>query len=203
MALIERQPMSPVAPDASPRVEQFLPGTTIGRYRIVSLAGSGAMGDVYRATDRVLDRDVALKVLLSTLVHDRDCVHRFSQEARAASALSHPHIVTIYEVGHARPSLNVQPIAGGRSARRHDVHYIAMEYIDGPTLREAVEASLPLRRRVEVMTQVADGLTKAHSAGIIHRDLKPDNILIAQEGYTKIVDFGLAKLVEDRKSTRL
>jgi serine/threonine protein kinase/Tol biopolymer transport system component len=185
-----------LAAEAALRAEPFPIGTNIGRYRIVALAGSGAMGDVYRAHDRALDRDVALKVLPSDLVHDRDRVRRFAQEARAASALSHPHIVTIYEVGHARPSLNVQPIVGGRAARRHEVHYIAMEYIDGQTLREAVEEGLPQRRRVEVMTQVADGLIKAHGAGIIHRDLKPDNILIAREGYAKIVDFGLAKLVD-------
>jgi serine/threonine protein kinase len=194
--MIEPQPLSPaLAADAPPRTEPFLPGTTVGRYRIVALAGSGAMGDVYRAHDRALDRDVALKVLPSDLVNDRDRVRRFAQEARAASALSHPHIVTIYEVGHARPAINVQPIAGGRGARRHDVHYIAMEYIDGSTLREAVDCGLSPRRRVEVMAEVADGLTKAHGAGIIHRDLKPDNILIAREGYAKIVDFGLAKLV--------
>ncbi len=196
--MIEPQPLSPglAAADAALRSEPFPIGTNIGRYRIMALAGSGAMGDVYRAHDRALDRDVALKVLPSDLVHDRDRVRRFAHEARAASALSHPHIVTIYEVGHARPSLNVQPIVGGRAARRHEVHYIAMEYIDGQTLREAVEAGLPLLRRVEVMAQVADGLTKAHGAGIIHRDLKPDNILIAREGYAKIVDFGLAKLVD-------
>ncbi len=178
-------------------MDPFVPGTSVGRYRIIALAGSGAMGDVYRAHDRALDRDVALKVLPSDLVNDRDRVRRFAHEARAASALSHPHIVTIYEVGHARPSLNVQPIAGARTPRGSEVHYIAMEFIDGRTLREAVEGdSLPLRRRIEVLTEVADGLTKAHGAGIIHRDLKPDNILIAREGYAKIVDFGLAKLVD-------
>src|SRR5258708_38138654 len=93
-----------------------------------------------------------------------------------ALPICHPHIVTIYEVGHARPSLNVQPIAGARTPRGLEVHYIAMEYIDGRTLREAVEGdSLPLRRCIELLTEVADGLTKAHAAGIIHRDLKPDN----------------------------
>lgn len=194
MALIERQPMSPVAADAA-RVEPFASGTSIGRYRIISLAGSGAMGDVYRAHDRVLDRDVALKVLPPNLVHDRDRVRRFAQEARAASALSHPHIVTIYEVGHARPSLNVHPISGARS-RRSEVHYIAMEFIDGKTLRETFDGAMPLAGRIELLIGVADGLTKAHAAGIIHRDLKPENIIVSNDGYAKIVDFGLAKLVD-------
>ena len=196
--MIDPRPLSPaLAAGLALRTEPFVPGTSIGRYRIVALAGSGAMGDVYRAHDPALDRDVALKVLPSDLVHDRDRVRRFAHEARAASALSHPHIVTIYEVGHARPSLNVQPIAGARPPRGLEVHYIAMEYIDGRTLREAVEGdALPLRRCIELLAEVADGLTKAHAAGIIHRDLKPDNILVAREGYAKIVDFGLAKLVD-------
>ncbi|HVR39105.1 MAG TPA: serine/threonine-protein kinase, partial [Thermoanaerobaculia bacterium] len=195
MGSIEMQRSAGQSPGGAARGEPFPAGTTIARYRIDTLIGSGAMGDVYRAHDRVLDRSVALKVLPTVLVNDRERVQRFAQEARAASALSHPHIVTVHEVGHARPTANVQPIAGTRKPRRTEVHYIAMEYVEGKTLREAVQ-SMSMRRAIEVLEQVAEGLGKAHAAGIIHRDLKPDNILVATEGYAKIVDFGLAKLVD-------
>ncbi|HEX2121264.1 MAG TPA: protein kinase [Thermoanaerobaculia bacterium] len=195
MGPIERQRLSAVDSGELARSEPFPPGTTIARYRLVSLIGSGAMGDVYRAHDRALDREVALKVLPPELVGDRERVHRFAQEARAASALSHPHIVTIHEVGHARPVMNLRAI-GERPARAGEVHYISMELVDGQTLREALTGSLPLRQKIELLAQVADGLANAHAAGIIHRDLKPDNILVAREGYAKIVDFGLAKLVD-------
>jgi len=177
------------------RSEPFPPGTTIARYRVVSLIGSGAMGDVYRAHDRGLDREVALKVLPPELTGDRERVHRFAHEARATSALSHPHIVAIHEVGHARPLLSVRAI-GERAQRAGEVHYISMELIDGQTLREALAATPPLRERIELLAQVADGLAKAHGANILHRDLKPDNILVSRDGYAKIVDFGLAKLID-------
>jgi len=190
MQSVEKQRLTP--PTLDGRGEPFAAGTTIDRYKIVSLLGSGAMGDVYRAHDRTLGREVALKVLPPELVHDRERVRRFAQEAKAASALSHPHIVTIHEVGHARPSTAVQPIA----KRNSEVHYIAMEFVDGRTLRETLSNALPLRRAIELLAQVADGLGKAHSAGIIHRDLKPENIIVATEGYAKVVDFGLAKLVD-------
>ncbi len=194
MGSLERQHTS-ADQAALTRSDPFPAGTTIARYRITSFIGSGAMGDVYRAHDRALDRDVALKVLPPELTGDRERVRRFAQEARAASALSHPHIVTIHEVGHARPTLTVRPI-DDRAARRSEVHYIAMEYIEGQTLRDALGSGLPIRRAIEVLAEVADGLGKAHAAGIVHRDLKPDNILIASEGYAKIVDFGLAKLID-------
>ena len=195
MQSMERQRKSDEAAAAAGRSEPFAAGTSIARYKIVSLLGSGAMGDVYRAHDRALGRDIALKVLPPDLTGDRERVRRFAHEARAASALSHPHIVGIYEVGHARPALDVQPI-GQRPARRTEVHYIAMELVEGETLREAIQNGLALRRGIELLAQVADGLGKAHAAGIIHRDLKPDNILVSQDGYAKIVDFGLAKLTD-------
>ncbi|PYQ27094.1 MAG: hypothetical protein DMF56_21270 [Acidobacteria bacterium] len=179
----------------SARSEPFPPGTTIARYRLVSLLGSGAMGDVYRAHDRALDRQVALKVLPPELTGHRERVHRFAHEARATSALSHPHIVAIHEVGHARPLLSVHAI-GERPSRAGEVHYIAMELIDGSTLREQFLSAPNLRERIELLAQVADGLAKAHSANILHRDLKPDNILVSRDGYAKIVDFGLAKLID-------
>lgn len=186
MGSMERQRQSAEATSAV-RSEPFPAGTNIARYRILSPIGSGAMGDVYRAHDRALGRDVALKVLPPDLVGDRERVRRFAHEARAASALSHPHIVGIHEVGHARPVINVQPI-GERAPRRTDVHYIAMEYIEGETLRKALQNGMTLRRSIEILAQVADGLGKAHAAGIIHRDLKPDNILVGEllgtPGYT-------------------
>jgi serine/threonine protein kinase/Tol biopolymer transport system component len=177
------------------RSDPFPAGTTIARYRLVSLIGSGAMGDVYRAHDRALDREVALKVLPPELTGDRERVRRFAHEARATSALSHPHIVAIHEVGHARPLVSVRAI-GERSPRGGEVHYIAMELIEGQTLRECFATTANLRERIELLAQVADGLAKAHGANILHRDLKPDNILVSRDGYAKIVDFGLAKLID-------
>ena len=143
MALLESRFTSPeVASGAPLRAEPFIPGTTIARYRIIELAGSGAMGDVYRAHDRMLDRDVALKVLPSHLVHDRDRVRRFAQEARAASALSHPNIVTIYDVGE-----------------QDGVAYIAMELLEGKSLQQVLRDTprLPIATIVDLVAQVADG----------------------------------------------
>lgn len=195
MGSMERQRKSDEAAANESRSEPFPEGTSIARYKIVSLIGSGAMGDVYRAHDRALNRDIALKVLPPDLTGDRERVRRFAHEARAASALSHPHIVGIHEVGHAKPVINVHPI-DQKPARRPEVHYISMELVEGETLREALQSNMPLRRTVELLAQVADGLGKAHGAGIIHRDLKPDNILVSRDGYAKIVDFGLAKLTD-------
>jgi serine/threonine protein kinase/Tol biopolymer transport system component len=172
-------------------------GTTLGPYRIHKLIASGGMGDVYRARDERLGRDIALKVLPNGLTNDRERVERFAQEAKSASALNHPHIVAIYEIGQARPSCNVQPISA-KDPRpfAEDVHYIAMELVDGETLREFLAGDPSLTRRLEVLAQTAEGLGKAHAAGIVHRDLKPDNVMVSGEGYAKVVDFGLAKLAE-------
>jgi len=169
-------------------------GTAVGPYRILNLIASGGMGDVYRARDERLGRDVALKVLPPLITDDRERVDRFAQEAKSASALNHPHIVVIYEIGQARPSYVVQSIA--EKPRAEELHYIAMELVDGETLREFLGGRPSLARRLEVLAQTADGLAKAHAAGIVHRDLKPDNVMISAEGYAKVVDFGLAKLVE-------
>jgi hypothetical protein len=138
------------------------------------------MGEVYRARDTRLGREVALKVLPEALAEDRDRLSRFEREARAASALNHPNIVTIHDIG-----------------REGETAYIAMELVDGRTLRElSVLGPLPLRRILHVATQIADGLAKAHTAGIVHRDLKPENVMVSKDGFVKILDFGLAKLVE-------
>jgi serine/threonine protein kinase len=154
------------------------PGAVLGPFRIVDRLGAGGMGEVYRALDSRLGRKVALKVLPRALLSNQEGLSRFALEARSASALNHPNIVTIFEVGQAESS-----------------PYLAMELIDGWTLRHLVEAGpLPVKKALELATQIASGLAKAHQAGIVHRDLKPENIMVTQDGFVKILDFGLAKL---------
>ncbi len=166
----------------------FTTGTTLGHYKILESIGAGGMGEVYKATDTRLDRQVALKILPAALVTDSDRVRRFIGEAKAASALNHPHIITIYEIGEAQlDTENPQSVA----------HYIAMEYVSGATLHIKIHREdLELKKLLEYFAQAADGLAKAHAAGIVHRDLKPDNIMVTEDGYAKILDFGLAKLIE-------
>ena len=155
-------------------------GTRFGPYEVLSPLGSGGMGEVYLAQDSRLRRKVALKILPAALSSDHNRMSRFNREAMAAAALNHPHIAHVYEIGEAE-----------------GVHFIAMEYIDGKTLRERIHRDkTPLQRLLKYLVQTAEGLTKAHAAGIVHRDLKPDNIMITGDGYAKILDFGLAKLVE-------
>ena len=179
----------------------------ISHYTILAKLGAGGMGEVYKAHDNTLDRSVALKILPLELVEDADRMRRFIQEAKSASALNHPHIITIYEVGEARAELiEARPEAKGTSAptgdlvsvaRETPIQYIAMEFIEGETLTAKIQRDQTnLRKLLEYLVQTADGLTKAHAAGIVHRDLKPDNVMINGDGYAKILDFGLAKLVE-------
>ncbi|MGA9770028.1 MAG: protein kinase [Blastocatellia bacterium] len=177
--------------------------THIGRYEVLSKLGVGGMGVVYKVHDTVLDRAVALKILPPELVENHDRVRRFVQEAKSASALNHPHIVTIYEIGQAMiyasdEESNGNPATSTLSPR--EVHYIAMEFIDGDTLRAKINRdNADLKRLLEILIQVADGLAKAHAFGIVHRDLKPENIMITEDGYAKVLDFGLAKLIEIEK----
>jgi len=153
-------------------------GTRFGPYEILSAIGAGGMGEVYRARDTRLGREVAIKVISFELSSNRDRLDRFEREARAASALNHPNIVTIYELGQL-----------------NSTHYIAMELVEGQTLRELLASGLlPMHKVIQIAAQIADGLAKAHEAGIVHRDLKPENLMVSQEGLVKIVDFGLAKL---------
>src|SRR5262249_40050505 len=151
-----------------------------GRYEIRSKIGEGGMGEVYLAEDTRLHRKVALKVLPADLASNRDRMRRFEQEAMAAAALNHPNIAHIYEIDE------------------HDAtSFIAMEFIDGQTLRELIHGrQTDLAKFLRHMQHVADGLAKAHAVGIVHRDLKPDNIMITRDGHAKILDFGLAKLIE-------
>ncbi|MFN2511460.1 MAG: protein kinase [Pyrinomonadaceae bacterium] len=156
------------------------PNTTLSHYRIVSKIGAGGMGEVYLAQDTKLDRKVALKILPADVASNRDRMERFVREAKSAAALNHPNIAHIYEIGES-----------------DGTHYIAMEFIDGATLREKIHRKqTDLRKLLRYLQHVAEGLAKAHAAGIVHRDLKPDNIMITQEGHVKILDFGLAKLIE-------
>jgi eukaryotic-like serine/threonine-protein kinase len=152
-------------------------GTRLGPYEIAAPLGAGGMGEVYRAKDPRLGREVAIKVLPASFSQDVDRLKRFEQEARAASALNHPNIVTVYDIGSA----------DGAS-------FIAMELVDGASLRQVLASGpMPEKKMLEVATQMAEGLAKAHSAGIVHRDLKPENVIVSKDGFVKLLDFGLAK----------
>jgi eukaryotic-like serine/threonine-protein kinase len=163
---------------------------TLGQYRIETLIGQGGMGYVYRAHDTVLARPVALKILPPEVVTNASRLSRFIQEARAASALNHPHVIAIYEIREATPMRHGSPIAGLPT-----VHYLAMELVTGDTLRTLIDTRrLELKRALDLLVQVAEALAAAHAAGVVHRDLKPENVMVASSGYAKVLDFGLAKL---------
>ncbi len=155
-------------------------GNSLGHYRIVSKIGAGGMGEVYLAEDTKLDRKVALKILPSEFAEDKDRMSRFVREARSASALNHPNIITIHEIGESEGT-----------------HYIATEFIDGKTLNEYAKSNhLNFKSALEIAIQIASALDEAHAAGIVHRDIKPDNVMIRASGLVKILDFGIAKLSE-------
>src|SRR5713101_4554967 len=155
-------------------------GQTIGHYRILEQLGAGGMGIVYKALDTHLDRFVAIKVLPPEKVANAERKRRFVQEAKAASALNHPNIITIYDI-----------------ASDNGIDFIAMEYVPGRTLDELIgRKGLRLNEALKYAVQIADALSKAHAAGIIHRDLKPSNIMVDDHGLVKLLDFGLAKLTE-------
>jgi len=153
-------------------------GAGFNHYEILSAIGAGGMGEVYLAHDMRLERKVALKLLPEKFTMEKELLHRFVQEAKTASALNHPNIITIHEIGE-----------------NNGTHYIATEFIEGETLREKIKNhSLNLNEKLDIVIQVAEGLAAAHQAGIVHRDIKPENIMIRFDGYVKILDFGLAKL---------
>ena len=177
-----------LAADKSTSEAELTTGESFSHYRIISPLGSGGMGDVYLAQDTVLGRQVALKLLPEDLTSDQNRLRRFQLEARAASALNHPNIITIYEIGKV-----------------DDRHFIATEFIDGTTLRQSFSGEgqhtsgkqLRLREVLDIAIQTADALAAAHEAGIVHRDIKPENIMVRRrDGYVKVLDFGLAKLTE-------
>src|SRR5271169_5216634 len=155
-------------------------GTKIDGYEVLGLLGSGGMGEVYRARDPVLKRDVAIKVLPAFVANDSDRLRRFEQEAQAAAALNHPNILVIYRFG----TFEGAP-------------YLASELLEGSTLRQALERGpLPVRKAIDWGVQIAHGLAAAHDKGIVHRDLKPENLFVSKDGRIKILDFGLAKLTQ-------
>lgn len=165
--------------------QKLTPGQRVKHYQIVNLIGEGGMGEVYLATDTILGRRVALKVLPTFVSKDPERLRRFTQEARAASRLSHPNVCVVHEIGETDD---------GRP-------FIAMEYVEGMTLRKRMrDQAMKLGDVLDIAIQVAEGLIAAHEAGIVHRDIKPENIMLRPEGYVKILDFGLAKLTERHKS---
>jgi serine/threonine-protein kinase len=156
------------------------------RYRVEARLGAGGMGEVYLAEDTRLGRKVALKILPAEVTRDEERVRRFEREARAASALNHPNILTIYEIGQAE--------AG---------HFIATEFVEGSTLRDLSAGKIELKKLLDIGSQVAEALAEAHRAGIVHRDIKPENIMVRRDGYAKLLDFGLAKLTEAKPAASL
>jgi serine/threonine protein kinase/Tol biopolymer transport system component len=171
------------------------PEDVISRYRVVGPLGAGGMGEVYLAQDQSLERNVALKVLPPELVKDPDRVRRFVLEAKSASSLSHPNIVTIYEIGQDV----VRSKDGTGDADSAPVQFMSMELINGKTLTNLIhEDKTDVRTTLGYLAQAAEGLAKAHATGIVHRDLKPGNIMVSADGFTKVLDFGLAKLTENR-----
>ena len=163
-----------------------LVGKTLGAYQILSLLGSGGMGEVYKARDSRLNRSVAIKVLPPDKTSDADRKRRFVQEARAASALNHPNIITIHDIG-----------------REDGIDFVVMEYVAGKTLDQLIpRRGLKLNEVLKYSIQIADALAKAHSAGIVHRDLKPGNVMVTEDGLVKVLDFGLAKLTERQNAAQ-
>src|SRR5437660_4080064 len=160
------------------------PGQVVGQYLVEALLGAGGMGEVYLAKDK-LGRKVALKLLTQALNRDESSVARFQQEARTLLALNHPNIVTIYDIGQTDTA-----------------YYIASELIEGETLRQRlVKRDIDLQEVLEIANQIASALAAAHKKGIVHRDVKPENVMIRQDGYVKVLDFGIAKLTEQFAST--
>jgi serine/threonine protein kinase len=160
-------------------VAELSPGATLAHYRITSKIGAGGMGEVYRAQDTELGRPVALKLLPDEVAAHQNRVKRFIQEAKAASALNHPNILTVYQIGRA-----------------DDITFIATEFVDGLTLRQHMHQPLKLIEVLDIAIQIASALVAAHAAGIVHRDIKPENIMVRKDGIVKVLDFGLAKLTE-------
>lgn len=173
-AIAEEQTMLPL---------QWQAGQQLGAYQLQELLGRGGMGEVYLALDTRLQRKVAIKLLPARFTTDADRVRRFAQEARAASALNHPNILTIHEIGEVE-----------------DTHYIVTEYVAGETLRQQLtndpHNQIRLTAALTITTQLSEALAAAHEAGIVHRDIKPDNVMVRPDGYIKVLDFGLAKLTE-------
>ena len=168
-------------------IKKLEAGKRFGYYEIINQIGVGGMGEVYLARDKKLDRKVAIKILNEEFNQDESHLQRFVSEAKAASALNHPNILTIYEFGEAE-----------------DARFIVSEYIEGKTLREIIrESRLTLPQILDISIQITGALSAAHKAHLVHRDIKPENIMIRPDGYVKVLDFGLAKLVEQKNKSIL
>jgi serine/threonine protein kinase len=174
-SLLDAAPGAASFLDSSPLSSALTPGAKLGHFEILGSLGRGGMGEVYRARDSRLKREVAIKVLPVSFARDPDRITRFEREARAVAALNHPHIATLYEVGDHEGS-----------------PYLALELVDGRPLK----GPLPVKQAIEYGIQMADALAAAHAAGIVHRDPKPANILVTEKGSVKLLDFGLVKLAE-------
>lgn len=161
----------------------FAPGNSFGHFKIISQLGAGGMGEVFLAQDNRLGRKVALKILPEKISADKNALDRFKQEAQAASALNHPNIITVFDIGDF-----------------DGTNYIAVEFIEGETLRERMQKRLTFDETLSISIQTAEALSAAHQAGIIHRDIKPENVMIRPDGYVKVLDFGLAKLSEQTEA---
>ncbi|HEV8157486.1 MAG TPA: serine/threonine-protein kinase, partial [Pyrinomonadaceae bacterium] len=181
-SFMETPAVAKVASVIEAETKKLAAGKCFGRYEIIEQIGAGGMGEVYLARDKKLDRQVAVKILNEKFSGNESNLQRFFAEAKAASGLNHPNILTIYEFGEAE-----------------DAHYIVSEFIEGVTLREIVrESRLRLSEILDISIQIAGALSAAHKARLVHRDIKPENIMIRPDGFVKILDFGLAKLVEQK-----
>ena len=186
-SFMETPAIAQVAGIVEAATNQLQPGMRFGHYEIIRLISKGGMGEVYLATDKKLDRQVAVKILNEKLSQHEANLHRFIREAKAASSLNHPNILVIYEIGEA-----------------DETHYIISEFIKGQTLRElGQEKSLSLSEVLDISIQIANALCTAHEAHLVHRDIKPENIMIRLDGLVKVLDFGLAKLVEQKNKSAL
>jgi serine/threonine protein kinase len=167
------------------RTMALAPGARLGPYEIIAPLGAGGMGEVYRARDPQLGREVAIKILPSFLSRDPDRLRRFEQEARAAAALNHPNVLAVYQMG------------------THDgAPYLVSELLEGNTLRDQLlRGAVPVRKAVDYAVQTARGLAAAHEKGIVHRDLKPENLFLTKDGRIQILDFGLAKLIQHPRTS--
>ena len=185
-SLIDKPPMDVAAEIFAAKKPSKIVGTKVGHYKILSKIGAGGMGEVFLAQDTRLERRVAVKFISPEFAQDPDRLHRFIREAKTASALNHPNILTVHEIGKTKKT-----------------RFIATEFIDGKTLRKVInENSLTFDETLDIAIQVATALNAAHSAGIFHRDIKPENIMLRDDGLVKVLDFGLAKLQDGETGRR-